>query len=85
MKARHTRLRTSVSLTQRLARRVRQIARANHKSANKILLELIQEGMRAREREKKRFVEITQRLVDTKSASERQALKKELARMTFGR
>jgi hypothetical protein len=83
MKAQRTRFRTSVSLTQRLARRVRQIARVNHTSANKVLLDLIQDGMRAREGEKRRFVEITQRLVDTKSTSERQALKKELARMTF--
>lgn len=84
MKVQRTRLRTSVSLTQRLARRVHQIARVNQTSANKVLLDLIHDGMRAREREKERFAEITQRLVATKSASERQALKKELTRMTFG-
>ena len=85
MKARRTPIRTSVSLTRRLARRIRQIARAHRTSANKVLLDLLQEGLKAREREKQRFLELTERLAASKKPAEQQALKKELAKMTFGR
>jgi hypothetical protein len=45
---------------------------------------LIETGLEAREREKRTFFELADRLAETTDASEQKRLKGELARMTFG-
>ncbi|HEX9732064.1 MAG TPA: hypothetical protein VGG06_08740 [Thermoanaerobaculia bacterium] len=73
-----------MSLSPRLAHRVRSLAEARRTSASRILVELIESGLEARERERRRFFELTDRLTQSRDPEEQRLLKEELARMTFG-
>lgn len=77
-------VRQSVSLPAGVARRVKSLAATSRSSANRVIVELIESGLEAREREKKRFFEVADRLVRSRDAGDRKRLKEELARMTFG-
>ena len=77
-------VRQSVSLPPSTARRVKSLAKSSHTSANRILVELIETGLEAREQEKKRFFALADRLASTRDREEQSRLKEELARMTFG-
>ena len=77
-------VRQSVSLPSPVARRVRSLAKRQNTSANRVIVDLIEAGLDAREKEKKTFFELADRLTDTSDASEQKRLKGELARMTFG-
>jgi hypothetical protein len=76
--------RQSVSLPARVAKRVKSLAKAQRTSANRVLVDLIESGIEAKEREKQRFFALAGRLTESKDAAERERLKKELVRMTFG-
>jgi predicted DNA-binding protein len=77
-------IRQSVSLPSSTARRVKSLAESSHRSANRVLVELIETGLEAREQEKKRFFTLADRLASTRDPEEQSRLKEELARMTFG-
>ncbi len=77
-------LRQSVSLPATVARRVKSLAKSNRTSANRVLVELIEAGLETRDQEKRRFLELADRLVQSRSSQEQARLKEELARMTFG-
>jgi predicted DNA-binding protein len=77
-------VRQSVSLPPTIARRVKTLAKSNRTSASRILVELIESGLAAREQEKKRFLELADRLTRTSDPDEQSRLKEELALMTFG-
>lgn len=77
-------VRQSVSLPARVASRVRSLAKTNRTSANRIIVELIESGLEAQEQEKKRFLEIADRLTRSRDPEEQKQLKEVLARMTFG-
>jgi hypothetical protein len=77
-------IRQSVSLPSGVARRVQALAKRRRTSANRVIVELIETGLEAREREKKTFFELADRLAHSSDASEQRRLKEELARMTFG-
>jgi predicted DNA-binding protein len=77
-------VRQSVSLPQRLAKRVRALAKNRQTSANRVLVELIETGLESKESEKRRFFELADQLSSSGDANEQQLIKKELARMTFG-
>jgi len=77
-------VRQSVSLPSRIAQRVRAMAKTRKTSANRILVDLIEAGLESREAEKERFFSLVSRLTQSKNTAERQRLKEELARMTFG-
>ncbi len=77
-------VRQSVSLPTRIARRVKSLAKSNSTSANRVIIELIESGIEAREREKKHFFELADRLAHSHDAGEQKRLKAELARLTFG-
>jgi hypothetical protein len=77
-------VRQSVSLPAHIARRVKTLAKTGSTSANRVIVDLIQSGIEARELEKKRFFELTDRLVRSSEAKEQEQLKADLARMTFG-
>lgn len=77
-------IRQSVSLPPRVARRVKSLAKSSRMSANRILVDLIETGLEAREQEKKRFLDLADRLASTNDSQEQSRLKEELARMTFG-
>jgi len=77
-------VRQSVSLPSALARRVQALAKRRRSSANRVIVELIETGLDEREREKKTFFELADRLARSSEPSEQRHLKEELARMTFG-
>jgi predicted DNA-binding protein len=77
-------VRQSVSLPARVARRVKSLAKTSNTSANRIIVDLIESGIEAREQEKKRFFELADRLAHSSDANEQKHLKEELARMTYG-
>jgi len=77
-------VRQSVSLPPGIARRVKSLATSSRTSANRILVGLIESGLAAREQEKRRFLELADRLASTPDAEEQRRLKEELALMTFG-
>lgn len=76
--------RQTVSLPHRIAKHVRTIAKTRKTSANRVLIDLIETGLRSKESEKERFFALTNQLSESADPSERQRIKKELARMTFG-
>ena len=76
--------RQSISLPPRVARRVKSLAKTSRKSANKIIVDLIESGLEAKEQERKRFFELTDRLVRSRDPEEQDRMKEELARLTFG-
>ena len=67
-----------------LAKRVKAIAKSRRLSANRVIVELIADGLDAKDREKARFFEVAARLAASKNPEEQRNLKEELARMTFG-
>jgi len=77
-------VRQSVSLPPRVARRVKALARARRTSANRIVVDLIEAGLEAREREKSLFFDLADRLIHSSDPTEQKRLKEDLARMTFG-
>ena len=77
-------VRQSVSLPARVASRVKTLAKTSGTSANRVIVELIETGLEAREQEKKRFFEIADRLGRSRDPAEQKRLKEDLARMTFG-
>ena len=77
-------VRQSISIPTQLARRVRTLARRKRTSANRVLVELIEAGLESKEAEKQRFFALADRLTKSDDSAERQQLKQELARMTFG-
>jgi hypothetical protein len=77
-------VRQSVSIPTGIARRVRALAKSRKTSANRVLVDLIEVGLESKEAEKDRFFSLVNQLTQSQDSSERQRLKKELARMTFG-
>jgi len=77
-------VRKSVSLPARVARRVKSMAKTSSTSANRIIVDLIESGIEAREQERKRFFELAERLAHSRNAEDQKRLKEDLARLTFG-
>ena len=77
-------VRQSVSIPAGIAKRVRTLAKTRKTSANRVLVDLIEAGLEAKQAEKERFLSLVSRLTESSDAAERARLKEELARMTFG-
>ena len=77
-------VRQSVSLPPAVARRVQALAKRRRISANRVIVDLIESGLEAKEREKAAFFELADRLAVTSDRAEQKRLKEELARLTFG-
>jgi hypothetical protein len=67
-----------------VARRIQALARRRRTSANRVIVDLIEAGLDAKEREKLAFFDLADRLAHASDSSEQQRLKEELARLTFG-
>lgn len=76
--------RQSVSLPPRVARRVKALARTKKTSANRVVVDLIEAGLEAKEKEKTLFFDLADRLARSSIPAEQKRLKEDLARMTFG-
>ena len=63
---------------------MKSLAKTSSTSANRIIVELIESGIEARQQERKRFIELADRLARSRDAEEQTRLKEELAVMTFG-
>ena len=77
-------IRQSVSLPARVARRVKSLVKTSNASANRVIVELIEAGLEAREQERKRFFDLADRLAHTRDPEEQKRVKEDLARLTFG-
>jgi hypothetical protein len=77
-------VRQSVSIPAGIAKRVRTLAKTRKTSANRVLVDLIEAGLQSKEAEKERFFSLVSRLTESSDPAERERLKDELARMTFG-
>jgi len=77
-------VRQSVSLPARVAKRVRAMAKNKKTSASRVLVDLIEAGLQSKEAEKERFFALANQLTESGDPTERQRLKEQLARMTFG-
>jgi len=67
-----------------MAKRVRAIAKARRISANRVLVDLIETGLEAKEAEKEQFLTLARRFKETTDPAESDRLREELARLTFG-
>jgi hypothetical protein len=76
--------RQSVSLPPRVARRVKALARTKKTSTNRVVVDLIEAGLEAKEKEKRLFFDLADQLARSSSPAEQKRLKEDLARMTFG-
>jgi predicted DNA-binding protein len=76
--------RQSISLPSQIAQRVTNLARKQRKSTSRVLVELIESGLDAKEAEKRHFFALTDRLSESADSRERERIKKELAKLTFG-
>jgi len=77
-------VRQSVSLPPKVARRVQALAKQSKSSANRVIVDLIETGIAAKEREKEHFLELAERLARASDGKEQSRIKQELARLTFG-
>ncbi len=77
-------VRQSVTLPPSVARRVRSIAKSRRTSASRVLVDLVETGLDAVDREKQHFLDVAERLAQASDPVERARLKDELARLTFG-
>ena len=77
-------IRQSISLPPRVVRRVKSLAKTSRTSANKIIFDLIESGLEAKDQEKKRFFELAESLARSRNPEEQDRIKEDLARLTFG-
>jgi predicted LPLAT superfamily acyltransferase len=76
-------VRQNVRLESDVARRVQALSKERHTSANRIIVDLIESGLEAMEREKAAFLDLAERLAMSTDRAEQKRLKEELVRMTF--
>jgi hypothetical protein len=67
-----------------VVRRVDAIAKREKTSSSRVIVELIETGLQAREREKREFLDLADRLTRSANPAEQARIKEELARRTFG-
>jgi len=77
-------VRQSVSLPAKLAAQVRSMAKTRRLSANRMLLELIEDGIEAEKRKQQEFVELAERFRNESDPETAKRLGDQLGRMVFG-
>jgi hypothetical protein len=77
-------VRQSVSLPANVAAHVRGMAKRRRVSSNRILLELIENGIEAQKRKEQEFFELAERFRNTADPDEARRLGDELGHMVFG-
>ncbi len=76
--------RLSVTMPAHVAHQVRTIVRTRRVSTNRVLVELIEAGLEAKEQERRRFFDLAERFREAKDPAEVERLKREVAREVFG-
>ena len=77
-------IRKSVAIPLSTAKRVSALAKSQHTSANRVLVDLIEVGLQTKEAENEHYLSLIEKLSSSTDPMERQQLKQELARLTFG-
>jgi hypothetical protein len=77
-------VRQSVSLPANVASQVRSLAKARKLSANRVLVELIENGMEAEKRKQQEFFDLAERFRHATDPAEVRRLGDQMGRMVFG-
>jgi len=77
-------VRQSVSLPANVAAQVRTMAKTRRLSSNRMLIELIENGIEAEKRKQEKFFELAERFRSAAQPEEVKRLGDELGRMVFG-
>jgi hypothetical protein len=77
-------VRQSVSLPARIAAQVRSLAKTRKLSSNRMLVELIENGIEAEKRKQREFFELAEKFRSAKDPEQAKRLGDELGRMVFG-
>jgi hypothetical protein len=77
-------VRQSVSLPANTAAQVRRLAKTRRLSANRMLVELIENGIEAEKRRQQEFFDLAERFRDASDPEEAKRLGDQLGRMVFG-
>ena len=78
-------VRQSVTLPAKVATQVRNMAKRRRLSANRMLIELLEEGLEAQKQKEKAFFELAERFRAADDPKEAEQLGEELGQMVFGR
>jgi hypothetical protein len=85
MPAKENTVRQSVTLPAKVATQVRSMAKRQRLSANRMLIELVEEGLEARKQKEKDFFQLAERFRTAADPKEVERLGEELGRMVFGK
>lgn len=77
-------IRQSISLPANMAAQVRSMAKTRRLSANRMLVELIEDGMEAQKRKQQQFFDLAERFRSATDPEEAKRLGDDLGRMVFG-
>ena len=77
-------VRQSVSLPSETARQVRGLAKKRRLSANRVIVELVEEGIKAEKRKQELFFELAEQFRTATNPKEVERLGAELGHMVFG-
>ena len=77
-------MRQSVSLPAAVAAQVRTMARSRRLSANRMLVELIENGIEAEQRRQQEFFDLAERFRSATDPEEAKRLGDQMGRMVFG-
>jgi hypothetical protein len=77
-------VRRSVTLPSQVDRQIEAIARKRRLSGNRVLVELVEMGLEARQQKEAEFFELAKRFRDSQDPEETKRLGNELGRMVFG-
>lgn len=77
-------IRRSIALSSDTDNQVRKLAQRQRQSTSRVLENLVEAGLAAKEAERQQFFELAERLRSTENPVELQEIKEALARMTFG-
>jgi hypothetical protein len=77
-------VRQSVSLPTNVAEQVRSLAKSRRLSANRLLVELIENGMEAEKRKQREFFDLAERFRTATDPEEVRRLGDRMGRMVFG-
>ena len=84
MKSGNKAVRQSVSLPANIATQVRNLAKTRKLSSNRMLVELIENGIEAEKRKQQEFFKLAERFRNATDPEEAKRLGDELGRMVFG-
>lgn len=77
-------VRQSVTLPAKVAKQVRNMAKRRRLSANRMLVELVEEGIEAQKQKERAFFELAERFRAAEEAKEVERLGDQLGKMVFG-